>query len=459
MSAPLSRTKTAGGAAAPFVTKRSDSEIEEQRAQNKRESLIFAAVFFLFEILIIVLYAIWVDYFDDKAGLANADVVGLYNYFRDVNVMIFFGFGFLMTFLRRYGYGAIGYTLLISSLAAQWSILNQLFWVEIAEHDSAFDQYRDIGVFHLLNGLFCAAAVMISYGAILGKVTPLQMLVLGIWEPMFYWLNVYINDLELKAHDIGGGMYIHTFGAYFGLAVCFFLTSKDTRGHPDNTSCYSSDLFSFAGTLFLFIMWPSFNAAIAIPGSRQLQAIVNTFLSLTGAVISSFVVSRLVSEHKFNPVHIQNSTLAGGVVMGVAADLDLTPAGAIGSGFIAGVVSVLGYRYLSPILNNKFHIQDVCGVHNLHGMPGFMSGLVGIFVTLGLALEDSPEERTFRRGNNQAAFQVAALFISLGIAIFGGIFTGAMMWATKYIHKIFHEDFFNDRTFWELPSDYEHVVR
>jgi len=36
--------------------------------------------------------------------------------------MIFFGFGYLMTFLRRAGYSAVGYTLLISALVAQWSV-------------------------------------------------------------------------------------------------------------------------------------------------------------------------------------------------------------------------------------------------------------------------------------------------------------------------------------------------
>jgi hypothetical protein len=36
-----------------------------------------------------------------------------------------------------------------------------------------------IGVFEMVNALFCAGAVMISYGAILGKVTPTQMVIMG----------------------------------------------------------------------------------------------------------------------------------------------------------------------------------------------------------------------------------------------------------------------------------------
>jgi ammonium transporter Rh len=43
--------------------------------------------------------------------------------FQDVHVMIFVGFGFLMTFLKKYGYGAVGYNFFISSLAIQWYII------------------------------------------------------------------------------------------------------------------------------------------------------------------------------------------------------------------------------------------------------------------------------------------------------------------------------------------------
>lgn len=37
--------------------------------------------------------------------------------------MIFVGFGFLMTFLKHYGYGAVGLTLLCAAYAIQTSLL------------------------------------------------------------------------------------------------------------------------------------------------------------------------------------------------------------------------------------------------------------------------------------------------------------------------------------------------
>lgn len=43
--------------------------------------------------------------------------------FQDIHVMIFVGFGMLMTFLKRYAYSGVGFTFLISSLIIQWGIL------------------------------------------------------------------------------------------------------------------------------------------------------------------------------------------------------------------------------------------------------------------------------------------------------------------------------------------------
>ncbi len=97
----------------------------------------------------------------------------------------------------------------------------------------------------------------------------------------------------------------------------------------------------------------------------------------------------------------QNSTLAGGVVMGVAAHLDLQPAGAMGAGFMAGTLSVIGFQYVSPILSNVLHIQDTCGVHNLHGMPGLLSALVGILATARLANDQPAANASFPQHSDQ----------------------------------------------------------
>ncbi len=55
--------------------------------------------------------------------------------FQDVHVMIFAGFGFLMTFLRRYGYGSIGFNLLLASFAIQWSTITSGVFTFIDQDD------------------------------------------------------------------------------------------------------------------------------------------------------------------------------------------------------------------------------------------------------------------------------------------------------------------------------------
>lgn len=37
--------------------------------------------------------------------------------------MVFIGFGFLMVFLKKYGYSAVGFNFLLAALVLQWSIL------------------------------------------------------------------------------------------------------------------------------------------------------------------------------------------------------------------------------------------------------------------------------------------------------------------------------------------------
>lgn len=48
--------------------------------------------------------------------------------FQDVHVMIFIGFGFLMTFLKKYGFSSVGINLLLAAFGLQWGLLMQGLW-------------------------------------------------------------------------------------------------------------------------------------------------------------------------------------------------------------------------------------------------------------------------------------------------------------------------------------------
>ena len=60
--------------------------------------------------------------------------------------------------------------------------------------------------------------------------------------------------------------------------------------------------------------------------------------------------------------------------------MNIRPFGAMIIGTFAGFASTLGYQYLTPFLKRKLFINDTCGVNNLHGMPGLISGFVGAIV-------------------------------------------------------------------------------
>lgn len=58
-------------------------------------------------------------------------------------------------------------------------------------------------------------------------------------------------------------------------------------------------------------------------------------------------------------VHIQNAALAGGVAAGTAGEMMLTPFGSMIVGFLAGIISVLGFKYLTVRKNAASCVKPV----------------------------------------------------------------------------------------------------
>jgi len=401
-------------------------------AALRKENFAFCALLAVVQSIVLCLFVV--------LGLQHSGKIetNRYNYFRDVSIMIFFGFGFLMTFLRRYGYSAVAYTLIISATVAELSMVVERLFAQDA------GSTWEIQLEQLMNGLFCGGAVMISFGAVLGKVTPFQLLLMSVIETVLFWVNVRISIVTLGAHDVGGGLSIHTFGAFFGLAVSASFSLKSSINHPDNASSYTSDITSLMGTLLLWILWPSFNAAVATTEADQSLAAINTFVSLCSATMATAIFSRLLNDGKFDVVHAQNATLAGGVAMGVAADMACVGLhGAMLGGFAAGAISCVGYVKISPKLE-EMGVQDTCGVHNLHGMPGLLSALIGIVAVMNTD------------GMSPTA-QLYGSLTTLGLGLAGGGVAGLIMSGPAFSSHLRH-DHFNDRSFWTIPSDYNAYV-
>merc|ERR1719181_1691354 len=99
----------------------------------------------------------------------------------------------------------------------------------------------------LIEGDFAAAAVLITFGGLLGKVGPLHLLVIGLIEVVIYAIDFQVV-VKIGSLDVGGSMVIHAFGAYFGLGASYVLTPVRAKEHPLNGSSYNSDIFAMVGT-------------------------------------------------------------------------------------------------------------------------------------------------------------------------------------------------------------------
>jgi len=289
--------------------------------------------------------------------------------------MIFIGFGFLMVFLKTHSWTSVGYNFLIASYALQITIIIVNF-IHMASNGE-FHKI-ELSIESLIIGDFGAGAVLISFGAILGKCTLKQLWLLATLEIVFYAINETIGAGKLSAVDMGGSMFVHTFGAYFGLAASYFFQNKGSIGHSKAEGDYYSQLIAMIGTLYLWMFWPSFNGALAA-GNAQHRVIVNTVLSISASCIAACGVCR-VQLKKLDMEVLLNSTLAGGVAIGSSCDILTQPGVAIAIGASSGVVSALGYLHLNGSLQKNIGLHDTCGVHNLHGMPGIMGALYGSIV-------------------------------------------------------------------------------
>ena len=426
-------------------------------APTHRKTIFF---FIVVEAIIVILYGVFARWgestnFADSStndASTNETIQTYYPLFQDVHVMIFVGFGFLMTYLRSHSWSSVGINFLAAIFAFQLYILMFNFWERVFGH-AEWSEYIHITVTTLTTADFAAGAVLITLGAVLGKVTPFQMLFIALFEMVFYTLNETIVFLSLKMNDVGGSSTIHTFGAYFGVAATWMLSTKAAKDHPKNGSSYNSNLFAMIGTIFLWMYWPSFNSALTAGNAMQ-RTQINTILSLIGSAFATFMLSALYKKGKFNMEDILNATLAGGVMMGASADMVQSPYGSLIIGLIAGVISTIGFESISGFLHKKIGLQDTAGVHNLHGLPGVAGGITSAIIAAVMTESKlgGPEGEYFpngRSGSQQGGIQIAGTFVSVGISILGGLITGFIV-RMKFFNP--PGELFEDKEFWEMEE-------
>lgn len=442
---------------------------------------------FVIEVIFVVLYAAFVTYDEHSDARFQTNETNPmdnamykdYPFFTDIQVMIFLGFGCLLAFFRLYGFGGMVFNFLTATFATQWAILVQGYFQ--FSHDGKIH----LGVINLINAEFACAVVLISFGAVLGKTSPLQLLIMALLEVPIFALTEWVVLTYLKINDAGGSILIHLFACYFGLGVTFVLYRPHLKdGHAKENTSYQSDILAVIGTLFLWVFWPSFNSALTLKGDDQHRAILHTFIGLSASTITAFALSVMLNKNgKLTMADIQNVTLAGGVTVGASVDMMISPAAAYALGMMGCTACMLGYKYLSPFLAQRCRIQDQCGIHNLHGLTGLISCTAGICAILlaseevyGPSLyeifthrapvEGDPKLQELQRlipglqpglgrtAKEQALIQVAAVFSTIGVSALGGILTGFVL-KLPFLASPSDDFCFDDEPFFDVPPDYD----
>jgi ammonium transporter Rh len=358
--------------------------------------------------LFLLCFSAWASESGVGPELSEARQVAQYNYVIHILAMLLVGFGFLMVFVRRYGFGATTGTYLVVAVALPLYMLlraNGIFGHEIAPNT----------VKALLFAEFAVATALIAMGAVLGRLRGFQYALLALFLVPAYLMNEWLvldNGMGLTEgyQDTAGSVIIHAFGAYFGLGLSFALTTARQRSQPIESDA-TSDRFAMLGSMVLWLFWPSFATAI-VPFEEMPQTVVNTVLALCGATISTYFLSTYFHKGKTSMVDMANAALAGGVAIGSTCNV-VSPTGAFAIGLLAGAVSVIGYVFIQPKLEARFKIVDTCGVHNLHGMPGLLGALIAIMVVPGIA-----------------AAQLIGITFSVAFALVTGLIAGAVIKAT-----------------------------
>lgn len=314
--------------------------------------------------------------------------------------MLLIGFGFLMVFVKNHGFSSVTATFLVVSVALPLYMLLKSFGE--GGHMSV------VSIDMFIFAEFAAASLLIAIGAGLGRLKMDQYIAMAILFVPAYMLNEwlilesgYFNGFT----DIGGSIVIHAFGAYFGLGVVTNTVSK-FRNKPECDNDKLSNQFCLVGSMVLWVFWPSFTSALVAPSEIALTAI-NTIFALCGATLATYVFTKMI-RGKIEIEDIANAALAGGVAIGTGCNV-VTPGYAMLIGIAAGALSTVGYTMIAPKVEEWIKGTDTCGVHNLHGMPGILGGLTGVFFA----------------GN--ASIQLGGIVVTVVVAYILGVLSGKVI--------------------------------
>lgn len=348
------------------------------------------------------------------------------------------GMGLSGTWMRAFGISAFGFGLVIMVFALQEAMLVE-GWMRSGTLNLKLCELN------FITGMRGVVCVLISWGAMAGKISPVIMLFFSLCEVAVYYANkVYILENTFNVIDIGGAISIHVFGAFFGVCCCLGLSLIPYMQLHE--SSHQSDVMSAVGTGLMWIYFPTFVASGAqMNTAAQRTAIMNTIFALLGSTGAAFATGPL-----FNPQGLvlttdmlRLSTLAGGVAISSIAHLQLGPGGALLVGTLGGMCSSWLCHlklYDRRQLVEKLELADSYGVMYLSGLPGVLSAVISMALPLlvkntGIVWMD----------------QFLGLLTTISLACVSGFITGRLAKSSATLFPIPDLDF-NDSTYWNAKD-------
>jgi ammonium transporter, Amt family len=225
---------------------------------------------------------------------------------------------------------------------------------------------------------------------------------------------------DMGALDFAGGAVVHMNAGAAALALVLLLGRR--RGWPETPMTPHNLPMTVLGTGILWFGWAGFNAGSALAADGiAAQAILNTFLAASAAMLGWLVVERIKDGH---------ATTLGAASGAVAGLVAITPcAGFVGGmapvyiGLIAGAVC-----YLALGIKKAFDFDDsldVIAVHLVGGLVGSL--LLGFFADASINGFVTNEGVFLGGGADLLWDQVVASAVTLAYSFVASIIIGKLI--------------------------------
>jgi Amt family ammonium transporter len=225
---------------------------------------------------------------------------------------------------------------------------------------------------------------------------------------------------DMGALDFAGGAVVHMNAGAAALALVLLLGRR--TGWPETPMTPHNLPMTVLGTGILWFGWAGFNAGSALAANGvAAQAILNTFLAASAAMLGWLVVERIKDGH---------ATTLGAASGAVAGLVAITPcAGFVGGmaplyiGLIAGAVC-----YLALGIKKAFGFDDsldVIAVHLVGGLVGSL--LLGFFADASINGVVTNEGVFLGGGADLLLDQVVASVVTLAYSFVASIIIGKLI--------------------------------